>query len=55
MDYVSVATDGCCSGQCDSQEPEDIELLNQNLLCIGQDEGDCETGLELRCGECNQV
>jgi len=55
MDYVGVATDGCCGGQCDFQEPEDIELLNQNLLCIGQDEGDCETGLELSCGECNQV
>jgi len=28
MDYVSVVTDGFGSGQCDSQEPEDIELLN---------------------------
>jgi len=26
MDYVGVATDGCCGGQCDLQEPEDINF-----------------------------
>src|SRR5882672_4925820 len=55
MDYVSVATDACCGGKGVSHEPEDIELLNQNLLCISQDEADCQTGLELSCSECNQV
>src|SRR5882672_7977936 len=55
MDYVSVVTDACCGGKGVSHEPEDIELLNQNLLCISQDEADCQTGLELSCSECNQV
>jgi len=55
MDYIGVPTDACCGGQGVSHETEDIKLLNQNMLCIGQDEADCETGLELRCGECNQI
>jgi len=38
MDYVGVATDACAGGKNVSHETEDIELLNQNLLCIGQDE-----------------
>jgi len=55
MDYVSVARDGCCSGQSMLHESEDIELLNQYLLCIGNDEANCQTGLELSCSECNQI
>jgi len=55
MDYVSVATDACAGGQNVSHETEDIELLNQNLLCIGQDKAHCQTGLELSCSECNQI
>jgi len=55
MDYVGVATDACAGGQNVSHETEDIELLNQNLLCIGQDEAHCQTGLELSCSECNQI
>ena len=55
MDYVSVATDACCGGKGVSHEPEDIKLLNQNLLCIGKDEADCQTGLELSCSKCNQI
>ena len=55
MDYVGVLRDGCCSGQSVLHESEDIELLNQYLLCIGNDEANCETGLELRGSECNQI
>src|SRR5882724_11380360 len=53
MDYIGVVTDACTGGKNGSHETEHIELLNQNLLCIGQDEADCQTGLELSCGECN--
>ena len=53
MDYIGVATDDCTGGQNVSHEAEHIELLNQNLLCIGQDETNCQTGLELSYGECN--
>jgi len=55
MDYVGVATDACAGGQNVWHETGDIELLNQKLLCIGQDEAHCQTGLELSCGECNQI
>src|SRR5882672_7067296 len=55
MDYVSVARDGCCRGQDVSHESEDMELLNQKLLCIGKDEADCQTGLRLSCSKCNQI
>ena len=55
MDYVGVVTDACCGGQGVAHETEDIKPLNQNMLCIGQNEADCETGLGLRCGECDQI
>jgi len=55
MDYVGVARDGCCSGQNVSHETEDIEFLNQYLLCIGKDEASCETGLKLRRSKCNHI
>ena len=55
MDYVGVVRDGCCSGQSVLHESEDIKLLNQHLLCIVQDEANCQTGLELSCGECKQA
>src|SRR5882724_2792362 len=53
MDYISVVTDACTGGQNVSHETEHIELLHQSLLCIGQDEANCQTGLELSCSECN--
>src|SRR5882724_11845775 len=53
MDYIGVVTDACTGGQNVLHENEHIELLHQNLLCIGQDEADCQTGLELSCSECN--
>jgi len=55
MDYVSVARDGRCSGQNVSHETEDIEFLNQYLLCIGKDEANCETGLKLSRSKCNHI
>src|SRR5882724_6707154 len=48
-DYISVVTDTFTGGKNDSHETQHIELLHQNLLCIGQDEADCKTGLELSC------
>ena len=53
MDYIGVATDACTGGKNVLHETEHIELLHQNLLCIGQDEANCQTGLELSCSECN--
>ena len=55
MDDVSVTTDCGCCGQNLLHGGDEIESLNQNLLRMGKDEADCETGLQLSCSECNQI
>ena len=54
-DDVSVTTDCGCCGQNLSHGGNEIESLNQNLLRMGKDEADCETGLQLSHSECNQI
>ena len=55
MDDVSVTTDCGCRGQNLLHGGDEIESLSQNLLRMGKDEADCETGLQLSRSECNQI